>query len=278
MNKGISIIGISAVLKGSEDIREYWTDALEGKCGESGIEEGMPEKQTEQWALQAAKQALFGANLYGKDAVPFIREKAGVILAVPPKEAGLSQQVAEELGLHGTCYSLDIAGAGSLAAIRYAVSEIASGNCKMVLTGGLNLIKTECTGKCGTENRTANGMGMLLLKRSEEADRPYGYVRLSEKAEGSIMIEDADSNYMDIILKLIMGLYHKMTPCFMSDYEANAQFKPWIVNRKNPIRRAAIRFPNSAMYLVLEEVRNEHKGAYRIHKFYDMVVSSAKNK
>lgn len=281
VNKGISIIGISAIGKELKDIDEYWTGILRGKCRRSmdRLENGdMSAKQIVQWALQAAKQALFSANFYGENALLFDRERTGVILAVHPNETGLSELVAEELNLHGTCYSIDVAGAGSLAAIKYAVSEIACGSCDMVLTGGLNLVKIKHDSGCDTENMTVNGMGMLLLKRAEETDKPYGFVSLSETVEDSVIIEHVDFNYMGIILQLVMGLQHKMRPCFMADSEGRTQFVPWIVNQNNPIRSAAVRFPRSATYLVLKEFENEHKGSYRLHKMPSMVVLRGETK
>lgn len=109
-------------------------------------------------------------------------------------------RIANRFDLYGTNCIVDAACASSLAALKYAVSELESGDCDVMLTGGVNLdcsefsfvsfCKTPAISKTGhikPFDKDSDGMilgdgvGMLVLKRLSDAEKDgnkiYGVIR-----------------------------------------------------------------------------------------------------
>jgi len=109
-------------------------------------------------------------------------------------------RIASRFNLHGVNFSVDAACASSLAAVKCAVNELQSGNCDIVLTGGVNLdcsefsfvsfCKTPAISQSGNIrpfDKNSDGMilgdgvGMMVLKRlshaEKDGDRIYGVIK-----------------------------------------------------------------------------------------------------
>lgn len=278
MRRKISIIGISGVFRDAKDICEFWSQSIHKEniqIEQNNLKPfGAGESPEKTFAYKAAEQALLSANMIGENAIEFNHDRVGVILAVHPKEAELSETLAKKFDLRGTCYSIDVAGAGSFAAIKYAINELECGNCDVVLTGGLNLISQEMSEN--ESNLEADGMGMLLLKCYEETDKPYGYIRISAALEDGAMLEEIKDNYIKSMLQWILSLHHKVIPSKPEDAQQTTSYQPWITNEKRPLRLAALSFYHQ--YLIMEEYRNDNRFFYRLHNMPTMVVLSGSTK
>ncbi len=203
------------------------------------------------FALVVAKQALLDANMLGKDAKPFNRNKTGVILAsnIGKNAFSLSQRlmehkyrkimenshvpehlidrviermkdsefewnedcnpgalpnvtsgrIANRFDLYGTNCTVDAACASSLAALKYGINELESGDCDAMLVGGVmidctpySFIAFAKTPAIAPSNESkpfdeksdgiilGDGIGMVVIKRLEDAirdkDRIYGVI------------------------------------------------------------------------------------------------------
>ncbi|MCL2322390.1 MAG: hypothetical protein FWC47_09825, partial [Oscillospiraceae bacterium] len=230
------------------------------------LEFGIPPKVMESisvdhlFALVVAKQALLDANLIGKDAKPFNRNKTGVILAanvgknafslnqrlmatkyerimrnsnVPEHlisrviqrikdsefewnedcNAGslpnvTSGRIANRFDLYGTNCTVDAACAASLASLKYGINELESGDCDIMLVGGVMLDCTPYSFVAFTKTPAispsneskpfdeksdglilGDGIGMLVIKRLADAerdnDRIYGVIEsISSSSDG----------------------------------------------------------------------------------------------
>lgn len=212
------------------------------------------------FALVVAKQALLDANLIGKSAKEFNREKTGVILStsigktafslslrlqtpkiesilrnsnVPEHLIGrvlerikdgelewneashpgflpnvTAGRIGNRFDLYGTNCTVDAACAGSLAALKYSIGELNSGDCDIVLTGGVMMDTTPFTFISFSKTPAiapsnisrpfdaeadgmllGDGVSMMVLKRLEDAqrdnDRIYGVIEsVSSSADG----------------------------------------------------------------------------------------------
>lgn len=258
VRRKISIIGISGVFRDAKDICEFWSQSIQKEniqIEQNNLKPfGARESPEKTFAYKAAEQALLSANMFGENAIEFNHDRVGVILAVHPKEAELSEKIAKKFDLRGICYSIGVAGSGSLAAIKYAINELECDNCDVVLTGGLNLISQEMSEN--KSNLEADGMGMLLLKRYEETDKPYGYIRISTSLQDGAVLEEKQDNYIRAMLQWILSLYHKVMPIKQEDTKKMPSYQPWITNANRPLRLAALSFYHQ--YLIMEEYRNDH--------------------
>ena len=109
-------------------------------------------------------------------------------------------RIASRFDLYGVNFSVDAACASSLAAVKCAVSELRSGNCDIMLTGGVNLDCSEFSfvsfcktpaispsGNIRPFDKKSDGMllgdgvGMMVLKRlstaEKDGDRIYGVIK-----------------------------------------------------------------------------------------------------
>ena len=208
------------------------------------------------YALVAAKHALLDADLIGKKAKPFNRDKTGVILAagigknafslsrrqdiprtkkillnsgVPGpltervirrlRDADLewtensepgylanvtAGRIANRFDFKGINCAIDAACASGAAAFKVAVNELQSGDCDVILTGGINLdltasafisfCKTPAISKRGISSPfdacadgmiLGDGIAMAVLKRLEDAERDNDRIYAVIKSIGS---------------------------------------------------------------------------------------------
>ncbi|MDO6526356.1 SDR family NAD(P)-dependent oxidoreductase [Motilimonas sp. 1_MG-2023] len=133
-------------------------------------------------------------------------EERNESLAPVPVSFGVAR-ISYFLDLHGPSMPIETTCSSSLVAIHRGVSAIQSGECDMVIAGGVQTISTSTKhiswakegmlcedGRCKTFSSSANGfvrsegVGMLLLKRLAQAeadgDRIYGLIRGSAENHG----------------------------------------------------------------------------------------------
>jgi len=208
------------------------------------------------YALVVARQALLDADMIGRNAKPFNREKVGVVLAagigknafslsrrqdIPRtrkilKNAGVPDELIEQVlrrltdlelewtensepgylanvtagrianrfDFNGTNCAIDAACASGAAALKIAVNELQSGDCDIVLTGGVNLdltasafisfCKTPAISKHNISRPfdadadgmiLGDGVAMVVLKRLEDAERDGDRIYAVVKSVGS---------------------------------------------------------------------------------------------
>jgi acyl transferase domain-containing protein/acyl carrier protein len=138
-------------------------------------------------------------------------ENADMYLATGGAHSVISGRVSYVFGLQGPSISIDTACSSSLVAIHYAIKSLRTGECRMALAGGVNVIVSPdvtvtlskanmmaADGRCKTFDSTADGFvrsegcGMLVLKRLKDAiadgDNILAVIR------GSAINQDGRSN------------------------------------------------------------------------------------
>lgn len=123
------------------------------------------------------------------------RELIGSHHAAGSNHTMLSARVAHAFDLRGPCLTIDTACSSSLVALHYAVTAVATGDCDMAVTGGVNMLLNPTMmvamskgqflspdARCKTFDHRANGYaraegaGLLVLKRTSDAVRDGDHV------------------------------------------------------------------------------------------------------
>jgi malonyl CoA-acyl carrier protein transacylase/phosphopantetheinyl transferase len=149
-----------------------------------------------------------------------------------------SAEIAGGLGLTGPNYTVDAGEASPLLALELAAGHLRGGRCDMVLTGGVQL--------CAPPP-----MGMLLLKRREDAeragDRVYAVIPEADSA-------DAAAGGAGIF-ETVLALHHKIRP----EPAHGSGIRPWIHGGETP-RRARVEASGAGIQAqaVFEEYTGPH--------------------
>lgn len=286
----IAVIGLACSFPGAPDLRRFWESCIHP------AHPAPPEAAAGGDAEQVAGAALADAGYGDPSRLENLRTRTEVIIgssaqALLPE--AFTGRIAGRLGLAGPSYTVDAGGASSLAAVDLAVNDLRSRRCDMALAGGVHA--TPATGVTAQSSTPSHGVGVLVLKRLEDAesagDRIYALIKKTGAAGDEIesharergsshgrnpagqdaaaeVFESYSTPGMAAIIKTIMALHHKILPPIQPEtgnMYRGAWARPWIYPAKNTPRNAPVRAcgsDNIRMCVLLEEYAGAYPAAW----------------
>ena len=230
----IAIIGLACIFPEAPNARCFWENTRNVDTG--------PDPAPD-WEVELAATALADAG-YGDPAkLKELRPRTELIIGntTPGLLDTISGRIAARLGLMGPNYMVAADSASSLVAVDLAVNDLRGGRCDMVLAGGVHSPPSPAGMAISSQVKALSlGMGMLVLKRLEDAeragDRVYAVIKGVAASSGGQgiqgaemafrrayeaaavdpatveMIESHGASGMAGIIRTVLALHHKVLP------------------------------------------------------------------